>query len=496
MHQPPSAFQKYLFLDQGRLTIYSFGLFSTLCIFAGNFVFLYHFPFLLPSLIVFIITAVYLTMSYVVGFMGKEFDFENHKRLVTKYIDKSEIASVDIFLPVCGESYQIIENTWKYVKEMALAYCNVKVYVLDDKQDETTKEMAREYGFKYISRNTNELKKAGNLRNAFAKTSGEFIAIFDADFCPRKDFLLETLPYLFDRENVSIVQTAQFFDVRDEYSWIRRGAGAVQELFYRLIQVNRDTFGGAICVGTNAVYRRKHLEPFGGTAPIAYSEDVHTGFQCLMAGHEIKYLPLNLACGMCPETLKQFFTQQYRWSLGSISLLFSKKFWHTKISLMQRICYMTGMFFYVSTGLGAVSYFIPSLFMLVYYPDRILWYNLVFSIPSLIFSIGFMKIWMKLPMNLDVLRARQISYFAHLFAFKDRLFNSLEEWKPTGASFTSVRYTQAQTLYTWIALGVPLVTLMLVSIRIYQGYAPENFALLCAITGFNAYVMIGAIDDL
>ena len=163
---------------------------------------------------------------------------------------------------------------------------------------------------------------------------------------------------------------------------------------------------------------------------------------------------------------------------------------------MQRICYMTGMFFYVSTGLGAVSYFIPSLFMLIYYPDRILWFNLVFSIPSFIFSVGFMKVWMRLPMNVDVLRARQISYFAHLFAFKDRILNTLEEWKPTGASFNSHRYTQAQTLYAWISLGVPLVTLMLVSLRIYQGYAPENFAILCAITGFNAYVMIGAIDDL
>ena len=33
--------------------------------------------------------------------------------------------------------------------------------------------------------NAPELKKAGNLRNAFERTSGDAIAIFDADFCPR-----------------------------------------------------------------------------------------------------------------------------------------------------------------------------------------------------------------------------------------------------------------------------------------------------------------------
>lgn len=29
------------------------------------------------------------------------------------------------------------------------------------------------------------MKKAGNLRYAFARTSGEAVVIFDADFCPR-----------------------------------------------------------------------------------------------------------------------------------------------------------------------------------------------------------------------------------------------------------------------------------------------------------------------
>jgi cellulose synthase/poly-beta-1,6-N-acetylglucosamine synthase-like glycosyltransferase len=496
MHGSPTTEQKYLFVNQNRISIYSFGLFSTLCIFIGNAVFLYHFPYFIPALIVFIITAVYLSMSYLVGFMGRGFDIEAHRKLVTKWIDRSEIASVDIYLPVCGEPYSVIENTWRHVKELALSYCNVKVYVLDDKQDESTQEMAREFGFRYITRSTNELKKAGNLRNAFTKTNGEFIVIFDADFCPRKDFLLETLPYLFERENLSIVQTAQFFDVRREYSWIKNGAGAVQELFYRLIQTNRDTFGGAICVGTNAVYRRKHLEPFGGTAPIPYSEDVHTGFQCLMAGHEIKYLPLNLALGACPDTLKQFFTQQYRWSLGSLSLMLSRKFWQTKITVMQRICYMTGMFFYVATGIGAVTYFLPSFFLLIFYPDRILWYSLLFSVPSFLFSTCFMSAWMRLPFGVNVLRTRQVSYFAHLFALKDRLLNTLEEWKPTGASFNSVRYDQAARLYTAVALFVPLVTFSLVLLRIYEGQPAYNFTLLCAFTTWNAYVSCGALDDL
>lgn len=84
--------------------------------------------------------------------------------------------------------------------------------------------------------NRPELKKAGNLRNAFAQTSGDMIAIFDADFCPRADFLRETLPYFVDPE-IGILQTPQFFRRREEQTWVEQGAGASQEVFYRMIQV-------------------------------------------------------------------------------------------------------------------------------------------------------------------------------------------------------------------------------------------------------------------
>lgn len=496
MHHSPTIHQKYLFLKQDRLKIYVFGLVSTGCILAGNLLFIFAFPFFIPFLIVTAITLFYLALTYLVGLRGKEFDFERHQSLMAKWFDRAEDASVDIYLPVCKEPLDVILNTWDHVKVLMQNHSGVKVYVLDDGYEDKVYLAARRYGFRYITRTTNELKKAGNLRNAFSQTSGEFIVIFDADFCPSKDFLIQTLPHLFENENVSIVQTPQFFDVKKDYGWIRNGAGAVQELFYRLIQVNRDTFGGSICVGTNAVYRRAHLEPFGGTAPIPYSEDVHTGFQLLKSGRQIVYLPINLALGACPDTAKQFFTQQYRWALGSINLMVSKNFWEAKISPMQRACYMTGMFYYVSTGIGAVTYFLPSLFVLMFFPEYMHWYNLLFAVPSFIFSVLFMRYWMKLPMTVDVLRVRQLSYFAHLFALKDRLLNTLEEWKPTGAKFTSVRYEQAAKLFTFVSLAVPAVTFMLIVHRLEQGYDWENFALLSFFTLFNAYISIPIIDDL
>ena len=85
--------------------------------------------------------------------------------------------------------------------------------------------------------NAPELKKAGNLRYAFARTSGEAIAILDADFCPRADFLKETVPYFNHDASIGILQTPQFFRFRDEQTWIEQGAGVTQEFFYRMVQV-------------------------------------------------------------------------------------------------------------------------------------------------------------------------------------------------------------------------------------------------------------------
>ena len=71
--------------------------------------------------------------------------------------------------------------------------------------------MAESLGLCYIRRPGGRIhKKSGNLRYAFARTTGEYIVIFDADFAPRPDFLAETLPYM-DDPSLAIVQTPQFF---------------------------------------------------------------------------------------------------------------------------------------------------------------------------------------------------------------------------------------------------------------------------------------------
>jgi cellulose synthase/poly-beta-1,6-N-acetylglucosamine synthase-like glycosyltransferase len=119
-------------------------------------------------------------------------------------------------------STPVLKNTYDHV--YALDYPNFKVWVLDDGDDDNVRQLAESYDFNYIVRGDRPfLKKAGNLRSAFKFTSGEFSVIFDADFCPRTDFLKETIPYMQQDPLIAVLQTPQYFRVRKEQTWVEKG---------------------------------------------------------------------------------------------------------------------------------------------------------------------------------------------------------------------------------------------------------------------------------
>ena len=142
-------------------------------------------------------------------------------------------------------------------------------------------------------------------------------------------------------------------------------------MFYRAIQVARDRFGAAVCVGTSALYRRNALEAQGGAALIPYAEDVHTGLNVMRDGWSITYLPIVLATGICPNRIDAFVRQQYRWCAGNVGIVCSTPALDGQMSLPARLTFVSGFFYYVYTAL--LVFFGPLLpvVMLVFLPDAI-----------------------------------------------------------------------------------------------------------------------------
>lgn len=356
------------------------------------------------------------------------------------------------------------------------------VWVLDDGKSERVRESARRYDFNYVARETNELKKAGNLRNAFNITKGDLFVIFDADFCPREDFLEETVPYFSD-PMIAILQTPQFFEVNNLQTPIEGGAGYIQELFYRLIQQNRNAHDATICVGTNAVYRRAPLTQFGGTAAIGYSEDLHTGFNVTKAGYKVRFLPLNLASGVCPNDLSSFFGQQYRWCMGSITLASNPDFWKSPLTRMQKVAYSSGFGYYIATAIGILLTPLPAMIMLSFFPEKIFWFNYVFSIPSLLFSTVVYSFWNRGQLSVYFPVARFIQSWAHLFALIDKSRGNLMPWmtKTTNSNTRFLLFTRLNILWFTAVLAVT-VTGLILNVTSQNWY---HFIPLSLVTAYN-----------
>lgn len=54
--------------------------------------------------------------------------------------------------------------------------------------------------------------------------------------------------------------------------------------------------------------------------------------------------------GTCPDEPRAFFMQQYRWCMGSTTLLMNREFWGSSLTKMQKLCYLSGMFYYSATA--------------------------------------------------------------------------------------------------------------------------------------------------
>ena len=435
--------------------------------------------------------AVYQLMSLPINFTGRAFNFSAHRSKVVNW-RPCRYPDVDIYLPICGEAPEILYNTWKSVVELIGAYPGCAIaYVLDDGADEAARRMAAQLGFAYIVRsNRGWYRKSGNLRNAFGQTSGEFFLILDADFTPRSDLLAELLPY-FDDPHVGIVQSPQYFRTTPEQTWVERAGSAIQEVFYRSIQVSRDRYGAAICVGTCAIYRRAALEPFGGPHLIDYAEDVHTGLDVHKAGQSLIYVPVNLSAGTSPDNVHAFVHQQVRWCTGNVFTVILGRLWAVKMSPLARLSHISGFFYYISSALSVFSVPAFPVVLLLFAPDTIRLSNLLLFGPSLWVGLVMYPNWHLSDYRLrDVLPLTIIRGWAHVLAIWDYVRGRTLDWQPSGAKANRVQRLW-WSLIIWNG-GIAVAWLGLTAYRINQTHSYEY--LITVVTGLvNAAVTVRVI---
>ena len=436
---PPDDREKYSYIGRNLPYLTTGLVVSAACLVISQLRFEAPSPALWPFLAVTVTYLIYQVISLPVNFTGRGFDLAAHRARIGAWHPQA-YPSVDIYLPICGEPIEMLRGTWDAVFELIAAYPGpARAYVLDDGPSDEARSAAESLGFSYFRRpDLRAYKKSGNLRYAFARTSGEYLVIFDADFAPRPDFLAETLPYM-DDPATAIVQTPQFFRESAAQTWIENAAGAIQEVFYRAVQVARDRFDAATCVGTSAVYRRAALEPHGGPTLIPYAEDVHTGLDVRSCGWSLVYLPVVLSTGICPGNLDAFVRQQYRWCTGNAGIVFSRRLWSIPMSIPARLTYISGFFYYVYTGL--LCFFGPliPIVMLAFLPGQVRLRNFVILAPAMISGFIVYPLWHRAAYGPSVWPLGVARGWAHVFSIWDSAWGRTMSWHPTRTPGSALR---------------------------------------------------------
>jgi len=236
----------------------------------------------------------------------------------------SPLPAVDIFIPTYNEPLDVLEKT--IVAAAAVDYPHKTVWVLDDGKRDWLRTFCEETGVRYLTRADNSHAKAGNMNHALAHAKGEFIAVFDADFVPAKNFIRRTLGFFSDPA-IGIVQTPQHFYNKDP---IQTNLGLMQiypdeqRLFFDQMAASRDAWQAAFCCGSCSIMRRQAVDAIGGIPTQSITEDLLTTLVMLRQGYQTIYLNERLSMGLAAESIEGFFVQRERWCRGAIQSLFLK----------------------------------------------------------------------------------------------------------------------------------------------------------------------------
>ena len=241
---------------------------------------------------------------------------------IAPLFDVTNAPKVTVQLPMYNEMYvaeRIIEKT----AELDYPRDKFQIQVLDDSTDETKEIIAnkvKELAAKgidiiHIHRTDRTGYKAGALDSAMDKVSGEFIAIFDADFVPDTDFLLKTIPY-FQDDKIGVVQT-RWGHLNKTYSMLTELQAFGLNGHFAIEQSGRSTNGHYINFnGTAGIWRKSCIADAGGWEHDTITEDLDLSYRAQMKGWKFKYLEDVISPAELPITMSALKSQQHRWMKG------------------------------------------------------------------------------------------------------------------------------------------------------------------------------------
>lgn len=273
---------------------------------------------------------------------------------------------VTVQLPIYNEKY-VIERLINAIANFDYPKDKLEIQVLDDSNDETVEIVAlitqqlsqKGIDIKHIVRENKSEFKAGALKYGTNLAKGEFIAIFDADFVPPKDFLLRTIPFFEDKE-IGVVQT-RWGHLNENYSVLTKLQAYALNAHFTVEQAGRNSNDYFINFnGTAGIWRKEAITTSGGWQGDTLTEDIDLSYRAQLKGWKFKYLEDLVCPAELPPEMNSLKSQQYRWAKGAAEctkknlIKVLKRNDYSVSKKIAAICHLTNSFMWVCLFFSAL----------------------------------------------------------------------------------------------------------------------------------------------
>jgi len=276
---------------------------------------------LIPYFIVLILLAFYGMHRYQLVYLY----YKHREKKVTEAESRfADLPRVTIQLPIFNEQY-VIDRLVECVCKIEYPREKLEIQVLDDSTDETVQvarsvvERYAAFGHKisYHHRTNREGYKAGALDAGLKVSTGEFVAIFDADFMPTPDWLMKVIHH-FANPEIGMVQT-RWTHLNRNYSFLTEVEAILLDGHFILEHGGRSRAGVFFNFnGTAGMWRRKAIDDAGGWEHDTLTEDTDLSYRSQLKGWKFRYLQDVECPAELPIEMTAFKTQQARWAKGLI----------------------------------------------------------------------------------------------------------------------------------------------------------------------------------
>ncbi len=239
-------------------------------------------------------------------------------------VDPEDLPLVTVQLPIYNELY-VSERIINAACALDYPADKLQIQVLDDSTDETStlisqivaEARTRGINIEHLHRVDRAGYKAGALAEGMKTATGEFVAIFDADFVPPEDFLLRTVGE-FAQPDIAFVQ-ARWGHLNRDYSWLTKIQALAIDGHFLVEQSGRGDRGYWFNFnGTAGIWRAEAIEDAGGWTAETLTEDLDLSYRAHLRGWRACYVEDLVVPAELPVQLLGFRRQQHRWARGSM----------------------------------------------------------------------------------------------------------------------------------------------------------------------------------